>query len=177
MSLTQRYLLDINEENDLNELLKDVEGTIEYGPEVKSQIAEGFVKTAMRPLSKDSSLNMKEKLKIPSNCKQFQVPKINAEIWNHLPTPSKMADIKYQQIQQSLTQGLVGLTRIAHEVVSNDVPNATRTSILKIAIDTANLLGDQLQNISARRKSDVKRFINPEYSAICSTQVHTYFYI
>ncbi|OXA42207.1 hypothetical protein Fcan01_23311 [Folsomia candida] len=162
---------DINEENDLNELLKDVEGTIEYGPEVKSQIAEGFVKTAMRPLSKDSSLNMKEKLKIPSNCKQFQVPKINAEIWNHLPTPSKMADIKYQQIQQSLTQGLVGLTRIAHEVVSNDVPNATRTSILKIAIDTANLLGDQLQNISARRKSDVKRFINPEYSAICSTQV------
>ncbi|OXA40056.1 hypothetical protein Fcan01_25142 [Folsomia candida] len=137
-----------NNEDYLHELLKDVEGTIEYGPDVMAQIAEGFVKTVIRPLSKESASNIKDKFKVPGNCKQFNVPKINPEIWNHLPPQSKMTDIKYQQIQQTLSQGLVGLARIAQEVASRD----------------------QLQNISGRRKTEVKKFINPEYNAICSLQ-------
>lgn len=151
-----------------------MEGTIEYGPDVMAQIAEGFVKTVIRPLSKESASNIKDKFKVPGNCKQFNVPKINPEIWNHLPPQSKMTDIKYQQIQQTLSQGLVGLARIAQEVASRDVQTAAKSSILKIAIDTANLLGDQLQNISGRRKTEVKKFINPEYNAICSSQVELF---
>lgn len=66
--------------------MKDIEGSIEYGPDLLPQISEGFSKTVSRPLTKETASKLKDQIKIPSNCKGFAVPKMNSEIWAHLPT-------------------------------------------------------------------------------------------
>jgi hypothetical protein len=153
--------------------LKDVEDNVEYGPELLTQVAEGFSKTTARPLTKETASKLKEQLKIPSNCKGFVVPKMNMEIWNNLPNNARIADLKIQQMQQSISFGLITIATIANEAAKrSDIPSDFKKSILKIAIDGANVLGDQLQSSNLRRRAEVKRLINPEYNSICSKQVH-----
>jgi hypothetical protein len=160
----------------LAEILQDNESNVEYGPELLPQIAEGFSKTVLRPLTKETATKLKDQLKIPENCKGFVVPKMNPEIWSNLPTGSRVVDMHQQQIQQSLSCGLITIANIANEVAkrSNDIPQDFKKTILKLAIDGANLLGDQLQSTNMKRRSEVKKLINPEYNAICTKQVGFY---
>ncbi len=101
------------------------------------------------------------------------MPKMNMEIWNNLPNNARIADLKIQQMQQSISFGLITIATIANEAAKrSDIPSDFKKSILKIAIDGANVLGDQLQSSNLRRRAEVKRLINPEYNSICSKQVH-----
>lgn len=70
---------------ELETLLQDMEKTIDFGPAVMQNVSIGFVKTAVRPLTKETKSNLKERIKIPENCKEFIVPKVNGELWRLLP--------------------------------------------------------------------------------------------
>lgn len=98
---------------------------------------------------------------------------MNSEIWANLNQTARITDIKCQQLQQTLSQGLIALSQIANEVAkaSSSIPAEIKANILKIAIDGANLLGDQLQSNNNKRRAEVKRYINPEFHGICSSQV------
>lgn len=159
--------------------MKDIEGSIEYGPDLLPQISEGFSKTVSRPLTKETASKLKDQIKIPSNCKGFAVPKMNSEIWAHLPTGARLADIQTQQVQQSISFGLITMAEIANEVAthSNEIPQEVKKRILKLAIDGGNILGDQLQASNMKRRQEVKKLINPEYSAICNKQVIIIIYL
>lgn len=158
---------------ELETLLQDMEKTIDFGPAVMQNVSIGFVKTAVRPLTKETKSNLKERIKIPENCKEFIVPKVNGEIWRLLPAQAKVSDIKQQQNQLVLSQGLSTLTTISNVIASNKqkIPNEVVSSIVKHAMDCANIFGDQFQALSTRRRFEMKRFLNPEYSSICSAQV------
>ncbi|OXA36883.1 uncharacterized protein LOC118433680 [Folsomia candida] len=164
---------DGQDDNELVEIMKDIEGSIEYGPDLLPQISEGFSKTVSRPLTKETASKLKDQIKIPSNCKGFAVLKMNSEIWAHLPTGARLADIQTQQVQQSISFGLITMAEIANEVAthSNEIPQEVKKRILKLAIDGGNILGDQLQASNMKRRQEVKKLINPEYSAICNKQL------
>jgi len=153
--------------------LKDVEENVEYGSDLLQPIADGFIKTVSRPLTKETATTLRNQFKIPSNCRGFVVPKMNTELWNNLPTRAKVADLRVQQMQQSLSIGLITIANMANEVAKHAklVPPELKKTLLRLAIDGANILGDQLQLCSARRRNEIKRLINPEYGSICSKQV------
>ncbi|XP_035701187.1 uncharacterized protein LOC118433382 [Folsomia candida] len=106
---------DGQDDNELVEIMKDIEGSIEYGPDLLPQISEGFSKT----------------------------------LWSNY------------------------VAEIANEVAthSNEIPQEVKKRILKLAIDGGNILGDQLQASNMKRRQEVKKLINPEYSAICNKQL------
>jgi hypothetical protein len=104
---------------ELADILKDVEQPLTFGPLRMPKIAEAFTKTASRPLNKENATKIRESIKIPDNCKQFTVPKMNAEIWAQLPTGSRITDIQWQQVQQTMSTGLTALAVIADEVGKN----------------------------------------------------------
>jgi len=110
---------------------------------------------------------------IPENCKEFSSPKVNPEIWRLLPQQAKIGDLKSQQSQQVLGSTLATFASIASLVAENKetIPKATVSSILQLAIDGSNLVGDQFQSLSALRRNEMKRFLNPDYAGICSTKV------
>lgn len=104
---------------EIQDLLKDVEKSIEFGPEIMNEVAEGFNKTMTRPLSKETSENLRNNFKIPINCKPLIIPKMNQEIWSHLPAPARLTDLNMQQNQYSLGIGLNALAQIANQVAKN----------------------------------------------------------
>ncbi|OXA42979.1 hypothetical protein Fcan01_22263 [Folsomia candida] len=161
---------ELNDE--LTDLLKDIENTTEFGPSLLPNVSSGFAKTAARPLTKESKATLAAKIKVPENCKEFLVPKVNSEIWRLLPSQAKILDINQQQIQQSLTLGLSSLAVITNTIVNSkeSIPKEVLSLVVKQAMDGANILGDQFQAISSRRRFEMKRHLNPEYGGICSQQ-------
>lgn len=117
---------------EIQDLLKDVEKSIEFGPEIMNEVAEGFNKTMTRPLSKETSENLRNNFKIPINCKPLIIPKMNQEIWSHLPTPARLTDLNMQQNQYSLGIGLNALAQIANQVAknANNIPKRSRFQFL-----------------------------------------------
>lgn len=163
----------------MDEILQDIEKCNDFGPEILSNVAESFIKTAVRPLTKESRAGLKEKMKTPVNCKQFVTPKVNPEIWRLLPPHGKLADVKHQQIQQTLSIGLSTFSVVANLVVSNKdkIPKEVMSSILRNAMDGANIMGDQFQGITMNRRMEIKKYLNPDYAGICSAQVRLLKYI
>lgn len=100
-------------------------------------------------------------------------PKVNNELWRTLPSHARLNDLRNQQLQQSIGMGLSVFATMASSVLSASdiVPKEIRTSLLRSATDGANLLGDQFQSLSTRRRMDLKKFMNPEFAGICSAEV------
>lgn len=98
---------------------------------------------------------------------------MNAEIWRNLPGSAKVADLQQQQLQQTLSYALVAFSNIANVTAKRaiEIPKDVVAEILKGSIDCANLIGHQIQEINSKRRNEVKRFLNPEYGNICSSQV------
>lgn len=80
--------------------MQDIERCTDFGPELPQNVADSFVKTVVRTLSKESRANLKDKLKIPSNCKEFIAPKVNQEIWRMLPSHAKLTDVKISKFNK-----------------------------------------------------------------------------
>jgi len=159
----------------LESLLEDIEKTATYGPALLESVSVGFIKTASRPLTKESKASIKDRILIPENLKDVIVPKLNAEIWKLLPSQAKIFEIKHQQTQEVLRLSLSAFATIANTMATNkkDMPATVVSSVIKQAIDGGNLIDDQFQAISTRRRYDIKKHLNPEYSGICSAQTKT----
>lgn len=149
----------------IEELLADIEKGADLGPEISQNVAESFLKTISRQLSKESKAKLRETLKTPLNCKQFSPPKISNEIWKIIPSQARLQDVKQQQSQQALSVGLSALSIITSQVLirKSQIPNEVVSSIVKLAIDAANVLGDQSQQVNSNRKMDLKRYLNPDF--------------
>jgi hypothetical protein len=144
-------------------LLNDSEDKVEFGPPINDAIATGMTKAASRTLPKEALDATKAKAKVPENAKLLEVPKVNPEVWRTLPNRARYTDLRLQL----LSYGLVALSKIAEELVKN--PHAVNSSVIMQHVkDGANLLGAGFQDISARRRMDIKQHIQPEYAGICS---------
>ncbi|OXA56254.1 hypothetical protein Fcan01_08833 [Folsomia candida] len=160
-------------EKEVEELLNDIEMGSDLGPEVSQNVAASFIKTVTRPLSKESKSKLRENIKTRSNCKEFVPPKINNEIWRIIPSNARLADVKQQQIQQAFASGLSALAVITDQVLSrkSEIPKEVVSTVVRLAIDTGNIVGDQAQQLNSTRRFDLKKYLNPEYGGICSSQV------
>lgn len=153
--------------------LADIEEADELGPAVGQLLADAYNKTMTRPLSKENKERLKQELKIPENCSTFRVPKMNTEIWNRLPQRARLTDIKYQQLQQTLSLGMTVLVKMSDEISkrANQIPKETLTKVFKIGLDGANLMGNQIQDLNLKRKNEVKQYLNADFADICSAKI------
>lgn len=138
-------------------------------------MADAFNKTGTRKLSKETEDKLKQNIKVPDNCRSFKVPKVNPEIWQNLKTRPRVADLKLQQIQAGLSISLTVLAslsdKIAKAAASKLVPKEVASDLLKAGLDGANLIGHQMQEITSRRRQEIKPYLNPDYAGICSAQL------
>lgn len=154
---------------EIDEILKDVAQPESFGPELSSKVADAFSNTTKRPLNKELFSKLRDKIKVPANCKSFQVPKMNPEIWRVLPSQPRLFDVQNQQTQQALSAGLSSFALIAESVsTSPDISQELKNKILRYSIDAANVLGNQMQTVAKQRRFGVRRFLNPEYGGICN---------
>jgi len=160
------FELVVQLDSEIENILQDVEKVVEFGPNLLPSVAEGFVKTVVRPLTKVTKANLNEKTQIPGNCKEFACPKVNEEIWRSLPQQAKLTDLKSQQNQQLLSSTLSIFAMIANKIAENKdkIPKDIVSNILQLAID-------QFQSLSSTRRGEMKKFLNPDYMGICNGKV------
>ncbi|ODM91716.1 hypothetical protein Ocin01_14965 [Orchesella cincta] len=159
-------------DEEIKNALADIEESDELGPAVGPFLAEAYNRTISRPLSKDNAEKLKLGLKIPENCSNFRVPKMNPEMWNNMPQEARIVDLKHQQLQQTLSQGLTVLVKMCDELsqAAAQMPKDVLTKVLKIGLDGANIMGTQMQELNQKRKSEMRPYLNPDIVDICSAK-------
>lgn len=153
----------------------DCEKSLDLGPEVSKTVAEAYTRSVKRPLSKDTVTELFNKVKIPGNCKELIVPKVNSEIWSKLPNRAKLNDLGHQSNQQCLSHALSSLALASEEitklVASRQINNHAATTILQMNMNTANVLGNSFQQLTKKRRQEIKPFLNADYAGICSNDL------
>lgn len=159
------------EEPDLAELLGEQEKDTEFAAPVPDIVATAFNGTVAKQLSKETLAKLKETVKVPENCKGLMTPKMNPELWAHLPPPAKFLDIKTQSIQSTMLSGIVTFANLATEIANRpaELSPELKSTLLQLSKRGGAILGAGVQDLSLKRKLDVRPHIRPEYSSICTT--------
>lgn len=165
-------------EPDLDEELKlafqDCEKGLDVGPPVHRTVADAFNRTVKRPLSKETITELVSKIKIPENC-QLSVPKVNAEIWSHLPNKAKITDLNWQSLQHNIAYAITNMAItsnfISSKVGTAEISSPMASHILRANMDAANMLGSAMQQINNKRKGEIKPYLNADFAGICSSNV------
>jgi hypothetical protein len=162
--------IDPPDNSELLALLNEKEAAVDYGPPVLEAVAKGLEKSVSRSLSKDAVDNLKERMRAPENAKLLSSPKVNPEVWNSLPNGAKFADLRLQQHQTTISHGLITLAKIADQLARPQIsPKDMSNAIMQHVKDGANLLGKGFQDLTSRRRAELRQHIQPEYSGICSS--------
>lgn len=160
---------------DINDLLEQDDFEIkEFGPALSEPVANKMDKIVRATLSKDQIQQLKASIKVPSNCKTFQTPKLNPEIWSALQQKAKYSDVRQQTIQQNFTYGLAafaGITELITKSQGNIPDNLKQVGkeIVRLCVGGANFMSLGLREASTRRRQSIRPHLSAQYSGICST--------
>jgi len=149
-------------------IFNDIEDVVSYGPPLMGVIAEGMTKAVSRSLSKETVEKITQQIKIPENCKEIGVTRVNPEIWNSLPNSARMNDLNYQKTQQTISQGLITLASVAQILATSKDVSPTIKEAMNCLKNGSNLLGLGFQEINSKRRMAMKPHLTHEYSGICS---------
>ena len=97
-------------------------------------------------------------------------PKVKAEIWTAINSQSHTQDLVLQNIQKSISLGLVAIIQLAEQVV-NPNTELDRGSIKTALTDSLSLIGHSQFYISQRRRFNIRPYLNDKYKPICNSDV------
>lgn len=145
----------------------------EFGPKVSDPVATKMEKIIGVSLTKEQIQQLKTTVKVPENCKYFQTPKLNPEIWAALPNKTRLLDVKQQSVQQNFTFGISAFAQIADTIskVQNRLPAELKESgkeIAKLCVGGANFMAMGLRDSSHRRRQIIRPNLSSQYGGICS---------
>ena len=86
-------------------------------------------------------------------------PKVKAEIWTAINSQSHTQDLVLQNIQKSISLGLVAIIQLAEQVV-NPNTELDRGSIKTALTDSLSLIGHTQFYISQRRRFNIRPYLN-----------------
>lgn len=99
--------------------LMDADQPVELGPAVSVHVAEAYNKAASRLLAKETNDKIRQGIRVPENCTALRVPRLNHEIWQHLPSRARVTDIRSQKIQTGFSSAMCVLASISDEIAKN----------------------------------------------------------
>ncbi|ODM94400.1 putative enzymatic polyprotein, partial [Orchesella cincta] len=155
---------------DLVEILNEHQAVPEFGTSIVPEIAESFNKLARQTASKERMDSWKQTLRIPENCRNLIMPRINSEIWNMLPTRARQTDYQTQHLQQLNSQSLVALSKIAEKLFMSKsvMPTSLCQDLLRMTMDAASLACTLNQEFVTRRKQAIKPSLSKEAALLCN---------
>jgi hypothetical protein len=157
------------EDNSAMEFLNATLPKEAFGPDLQNDVAESVKRLFPNKRPKETLDAYRTEHMIPSNCKELSVPKVNSEIWSILPPRTKQVDFAHQTHQQQL--GLAGvMTAKCVDILFNSggkMDKAIRDQLLKLSLESLSVIGNASQEISQKRKQDIRPSLSKEASAIC----------
>lgn len=147
----------------------------DYGPEIQNDVAKSVNRLFTNKQAKDKLDALRSEHKIPVNCKELAVPKLNNEIWTTINPKVRSLDCSHQAIQQQLSLAGIMTAKIAETIfmAGSKIEKSMRDDLLKRTLESLSLVGNAMQDLNQKRKQDLRPFLSKEASAICSTTQST----
>ena len=143
--------------------------TDKTSPKVGNKLAEA-VNAAMTVKSDKKCMEkMLERHARPENCNLLTVPRVNSEIWDVIPKNAHSNDRYIQDVQNAIVAGLVPIIQVGDQLAKGKEP-LDPTKTLGLFSDSLSLLGYAFHSLSMKRRYDIRRFLNPRYQKICSSE-------
>jgi len=158
--------------DEVREILGQTTPQHEYGEKLLEVVATSFSKIT-NPMSLTLADELKTRYKVPENCRQLAVPKVNTEIWAGLPQAIKTRDAKSQHLQQHLSRALIAQAKASERILEliSKTKNAELQGVLKTQMDSAMAVGLAMKEINGQRKQNLKPSLLQEYAGLASAQL------
>ena len=124
----------------------------EVGESIDEDIAETIAYMTSNKMEEKSLAEAAERYHCPDNCPLLDVPKVNASIWENLPSYARGKDLRLQTIQRSLTKGLNAFAHTLDPGLMSD----TQQDVLALLCD-ANFA------LNCLRKDQIKPELNSNF--------------
>lgn len=138
-------------DNDILEILgDDPTATVEYGKDIRPELAARFNHIATNGLDKDNRKELCDKYLIPRNCSLIGAPALNAEIKVALNENTVKRDKLIESRQKRIAAAISSIGEaISHALEATEKDNAQ----IKRLMDTARLICDAQYNDSVSRRN------------------------
>ncbi len=149
-------------------MLLSVQNEEEFDEPLLPVVASTYELVASQHLKKEDYDVIKSKYKIPINCKQLGVPKVNPEIWKNtnLSKRVKANDARIQFVQHGISKAMVVLARNTEALLKNAklIPSNTAKQITSELLDASKLLGTSMRELTSQRRAQFRSVLAVDIS-------------
>ena len=107
-----------------------------------------------------------QKYKVPSNCNELFVPKVNSEIWSKLNANSKRSDIRTSVLQDTLVKVSSAIIVTVNDLLSHREKKTSpnyKTLIPRLT-DSVALIGHVHKELSFKRRDAIRPYTSTKSS-------------
>jgi hypothetical protein len=126
----------------------------DIGGTIRADVAKSFNSALVDVLEDKKVQDAMAKHKIPENCPDLLVPRVNGRIWANIKPRTRSMDLKLQRVQKPLIKGLTAIAKLDQKL-SEDV----KEGLLLVA--HANF------ELNCLRKDAIKPDLKPSYQHLC----------
>ena len=158
----------------IDELGKELQDSEETGPPLAENLAKLVENVIAKRMTKDKIKTLMEKTTKPSNATILTAPRVNQQIWMKMKPETRSKDIKLTKISEKVAKGLIAVARVAEglgsmkEKVEKEGVKKELKTLTRQALEALQLGAASLQDLSQKRRSEIKIDLNVAYKQLCN---------
>ena len=161
---------ELNNDELLTQITISLSSSDETGPPVSEKLSKLVNDKFQTEYSVEKRKEILQKYKIPSNCTELSVPKVDPEIWGNLTGNSKRSDIRMSVLQDTLLKVSSAIIVTVGDLLGHREKKTSpdyKTLIPRLT-DSIALIGYVHNELSFKRRDAIRPFLNQEFKQACS---------
>ena len=161
---------EVNNDDLLSQISNSLSSSDDAGPPVSEKLSKLVNDKFQTEYTVDKRKEILQKYKVPSNCNELFVPKVNSEIWTKLNANSKRSDIRTSVLQDTLVKVSSAIIVTVNDLLSHREKKISpdyKTLIPRLT-DSVALIGHVHKELSFKRRDAIRPYLNQEFKQACS---------
>ena len=150
-------------DNGIEEIAQEYNDDEDVGPEIDTQLANLVEKMKNKNMPDDTQKRINDTYKLPQNCNNLCVPKVNEELWSELDKDVKIQDLRLQKIQRHLIKSAAILIKTAQNLIGK--------AEFRNAMDALAMTLKNMKDISFDRKIVLTNGLHPKFKKLLSPDI------
>lgn len=161
---------EVNNDDLLSEITTSLSSSDEAGPPVSDKLSKLVNDKFQTEYTVEKRKEIVQKYKVPSNCHELYVPKVNSEIWGKLNANSKRSDIRTSVLQDTLVKVSGAIIVTVDDLLSHREKKTTPDykALISRLTDSVALIGHVHKELSFKRRDAIRPYLNQEFKQACS---------